>query len=183
MPYAAPGTGFVRHSAADVLAGRLAPDALRGKVVLVGVSAPGLIDQRATPVDALMPGTLVHAHLLAGLLASRVLAVPPQAALLEWLSGLLIGGLLVLALPRLALWQGALLVGGLMAALVALQVALWQQAGWVLALASGLLLPLALLGLHLLLRYRQATGARRPAPGAYWRNCLASTCRPSWGNR
>ena len=161
VPYSAPGSGFVRHSAADVLAGRLAPDALCGKVVLVGVSAPGLIDQRATPVDALMPGTLVHAHLLAGLLAGRMLAVPAQAALVEWLSLLLIGGALVLALPRLALWQGALLAAGLMAMLIASHVVLWQQAGWVLPLASGLLLPLALLGLHGLLSYRQATGARR----------------------
>jgi len=37
-------------SAADVLAGRLAPGQLQGKIVLVGTTAPGLLDLRVTPV-------------------------------------------------------------------------------------------------------------------------------------
>ncbi len=36
LPFSAPGTGFVRYPAADVLAQRLPANALRGKLVLVG---------------------------------------------------------------------------------------------------------------------------------------------------
>jgi len=161
VPYAAAGTHFVRFSAADVLAGRLPPDALRGQVVLVGVSAPGLIDQRSTPVDEALLGTLVHAHMLSGLLGGHLLTVPVEAPLIE--AGLLLasGLLLIWALPRLALWQGALLCAGLMLALLAGHSLAWRQAGLVLPLAGGLLLPPLLLGLSLLMAYRQATGARR----------------------
>ena len=161
VPYRAPGVGFVRISAADVLAKRVPPDALRDKLVLVGVSAPGLIDQRATPVDEVMLGTLVHAHLLAGLLSQQVLAVPTAAPLIEAAALLLIGALLLIALPRLAMWQGVLLTAAVMLALVAAQAAAWLLAGWVLPLAAILLLPVAMLGLRSLHAYETATGARR----------------------
>ena len=161
VPYSAPGVAPVRHSAADLLAGTLPPGALRGKLVLVGVSAPGLIDQRSTPVDAAMFGTLVHAQLLSGLLQNRVLTTPPLAALadLAWLAGA--GLLLAWALPRLVLWRGALLAAALVATLLALNLLAWTQLGWVLPLAGGLLLPPALMALHLAQAYRRATGARR----------------------
>jgi len=167
VPYAAVGTAFPRLSAADVLAGRLPPGALRGKIVLVGVSAPGLIDQRATPVDEALLGTLVHAHLLSGLLGGQVRAVPAAAPLVEAATLLALGALLVWALPRLALWRGALLCGVLMLALAGAHAAAWQQAALVLPLASGLLLPPLLLALYLLLAFRQATGARRQLAGLF----------------
>ncbi len=161
VPYAAPGVTPARLSAADLLAGRLPADALRDKLVLVGVSAPGLIDQRRTPVDEAMFGTMVHAQMLSGLLQNRVLVVPVLAPWIDLLGLAAAGGLLLWALPRLALWRGALLAAGLVATLLALNLLAWWQLGWVLPLAAGLLLPAALLALHLARAYRRATGARR----------------------
>ena len=161
VPYRNHSVGFVRISAADVLANRVAPNALRDKLVLVGVSAPGLIDQHPTPLDEAMPGTLVHAHLLAGLLSQQVLAVPAGAPLIEAAALLLIGVCLVLALPRLPLRQGVLLTAAVMGLLLGAQTTAWLQAGWVLPLAACLLLPPALLGLRTLQAYEAATGARR----------------------
>ena len=161
VPYSNAASPFLRFSAADVLAQRLPPDVLRGKLVLVGVSAPGLVDQRSTPVDVAMLGTLVHAHLLAGLIDGRMLAQPRHA---RWAEAATLGAmvaLLVWALPLLALWQASLLCAGLMALTLAAHAAAWLAAGLVLPLASSLLLPPALLGLHLLLAYRHATRARR----------------------
>src|SRR6516165_6307347 len=43
-----------------VLAGEVAPDDIEGKIILVGTSAPGLLDLRATPVDAAVPGIDIH---------------------------------------------------------------------------------------------------------------------------
>ena len=51
-------------SAKDVLEGNLSPGRLAGHLVVVGTSAVGLLDIRATPVDHAMPGVEVHAQLL-----------------------------------------------------------------------------------------------------------------------
>ena len=51
-------------SAKDVLEGTLPPGRLAGHLVVVGTSAVGLLDIRATPVDPAMPGVEVHAQLL-----------------------------------------------------------------------------------------------------------------------
>ena len=161
VPYAAPGSGFVRLSAADVLAQSLPPDALRGKLVLVGVSAPGLIEQRPTPVDEAMLGTLVHAHLLAGMLGQRMLATAPAAPLIDALALLAVAGLLWWRLPGRPLWQGAAWTAGVLLAVVGAQTVAWAGWGWVMPLASLVLLPASLLLAHGLLAYRHATGARR----------------------
>ena len=161
VPYAAPGSGFVRLSAADVLGRRLPPDALRGKLVMVGVSAPGLIDQRPTPVDEAMLGTLVHAHLLAGMLGQRMLATAPVAPLFDALALLAVTGLLWWRLPGRLLWQGAAWTAGVLLAVVGAQTVAWAGWGWVMPLAGLVLLPVTLLLAHGLLAYRQATGARR----------------------
>ena len=159
VPYARAGPA--RISAADVLAGTVPHDALRGKAVLVGVSAPGLIDQRRTPMDEAMLGTLVHAHMLSGMLQGRVLAVPAAA---PWLAVLLLslaGAVLQWGLPRCRLWQGALLTVAVVLAGLALNLLAWVRLGWVLPLAGTLLLPPLLTALHLGLAYRRATGARQ----------------------
>ncbi|HQC95685.1 MAG TPA: adenylate/guanylate cyclase domain-containing protein [Aquabacterium sp.] len=174
VPYAAAGMVPQRVPAADLLAGRLPAQALAGKLVLVGVSAPGLIDQRRTPVDAAMFGTLVHAQMLAGLVqavqpappatarAARALPAMPAlgpAASVLWL--LATGTLLAWALPRLTLARGALLAAAVLAAALGLNLLAWQQAGWVLPLAGALILPPLLLALHLAQAYRRTAGARR----------------------
>ncbi len=68
LPFRGAEGRFRYHSAADVLAGRLPADSLRGRVVLLGTTAPGLLDLRVTPVGEAFPGVEVHANLLAGLL-------------------------------------------------------------------------------------------------------------------
>ena len=61
---------FARHdpsiyvSAADVLDGSVAPEKIKGKLVLIGTSAAGLNDLKTTPVDPVMPGVEIHAQVL-----------------------------------------------------------------------------------------------------------------------
>jgi adenylate cyclase len=50
------GGSFRYVSAADVLTGRAPADLLNGTVVLIGTTAPGLVDLRATPVNPEYPG-------------------------------------------------------------------------------------------------------------------------------
>ncbi len=55
-------------SAADVLSDRADPDAMRGRLVLIGTTAVGLGDVRATPLDPVVPGVEIHAQVLEQLL-------------------------------------------------------------------------------------------------------------------
>ncbi|MDR2893062.1 MAG: adenylate/guanylate cyclase domain-containing protein [Deltaproteobacteria bacterium] len=66
-------------SAADVLAGRAGVELLQGRIALVGTSAPGLLDIRATPFERVMPGVEVHAAAIDALLEGDALELPPWA--------------------------------------------------------------------------------------------------------
>jgi len=66
-----PGQSRLYVSAADVLADRVPPSLLEGKLVLVGTSAAGLQDLRNTPVASRLPGVEVHANILESVFAAE----------------------------------------------------------------------------------------------------------------
>ncbi len=69
-----PEGSFKRISAAEVLRGDLDPEAVRGKVVVVGVTATGASDSFATPFDRVAPGAEVFATAIGNLMAGDGLA-------------------------------------------------------------------------------------------------------------
>lgn len=75
--------------------------AFEGAIVLIGASAPGLMDLRATPLDAAIPGVEIHRQLLEQIVSGRFLSRPDYARGLELLCALLVIGALALAAPRL----------------------------------------------------------------------------------
>jgi adenylate cyclase len=76
---------FSRHdpkrfiSATDVLEGRLPEQAFAGTLVLIGTSAIGLFDIKATPLEPNTPGVEIHAQLLENILNSGLLHRPNYA--------------------------------------------------------------------------------------------------------
>ena len=90
-------------SAADVLARKLPPDSLRGRIAFIGTSASGLKDIRATPLDPGFPGVEAHATIVDNILSGQLLSVPDWAPGLEFL-GILAGGL---ATTLLLMWARA----------------------------------------------------------------------------
>lgn len=138
-----PGGGSFEYlSASDVLKGRTPTAHLAGKLVLIGSTAPGVYDQRSTPVSAVYPGVEVHANLLSGLLDGRVPVQPDWAEGCEILLLLLIAAALTWGLPRLRAARAAQLTALLIAALVGLNLWAYGARGLVLPLASALLLVL-----------------------------------------
>ncbi len=140
VPYRGGERSFAYYSAADLIAGRLPPDALRGKIVIVGTTAPGLRDLRTTPVGEIYPGMEVHANLVSGMLEHRIKERPGYGMAIEFCALLLIGLAMIFLFP----WQwpfaataATLLMTG---ALVGGNLALWQYLNWIVPLASGLLL-------------------------------------------
>jgi adenylate cyclase len=104
-------------SAKDVLQGRIDADRLRGKLVLIGTSAVGLLDIKTTPVDPAMPGVEVHAQILESVLAKTLLTHPNYAIAVELLLAVLFGLAIIVAAPMLSasivLALGAVLIAGL----------------------------------------------------------------------
>ena len=148
VPYRGRERSFRYFSAADVMAGRVKPEALRGRVVVLGTSAPGLRDLRSTPVGEVYPGMEVHANLIAGMLDDAVMERPQYVDAVELLLLLLAGVLMVFVLPWRAPLKATLATLALLSALVGLNVYGWH-AGLVLPLASQLLLVTAIFVLYM----------------------------------
>src|SRR5499433_989560 len=85
-----------------VLAGEVSREDIEGRIILVGTSAPGLLDLRATPVDASVPGIDIHLQVLEHLLTGKFLERPDYALALEEFVILVLGIMLAFALPRVS---------------------------------------------------------------------------------
>jgi adenylate cyclase len=91
-------------SAKDVLSGAADPGRFKGKIVLVGTSAIGLLDLKTTPVDPTMPGVEVHAQLLESMLSGASLTSPSYATLAELAIATLVGLAIIALAPVLGAW-------------------------------------------------------------------------------
>jgi len=101
-PYLTPTDPARFVSAADLLAGRMPQGRLAGHLVLVGTSAIGLEDFRATPLGVPMAGVEIHAQLLENLLSDPLLVRPNYAVAVELVAALAIGLLVILLTPVLS---------------------------------------------------------------------------------
>jgi adenylate cyclase len=86
-------------SAVDVLDGRVPPDKISGKLVLIGTSSTGLNDIKTTPVSPAMPGVEIHAQVLESALTSAVVTQPNYAIGFELFGALLLGLLVIVFAP------------------------------------------------------------------------------------
>ena len=119
-------------SAADVASGRMPRGRLAGHLVLVGTSAVGLGDIRATPLTAAMPGVEIHAQLLETVLSKSWLERPHYAIGAEIAVAVLLSAIVIAAMPALGAVR-ALALGAGLAAIVA-------GGAWLLFSQSRLLL-------------------------------------------
>ena len=137
------GGNFRYIPAEEVLAGRLQPGELKDKIVLVGATAPGLQDLRATPVGPTFPGVEVHANVISSLLDQRFIALPDYAAGYEVTVLALAGLVLAVGLSLLSVSHATLLFAAVVALVVGLNTWLFKAHGLVLPLASALVLMVA----------------------------------------
>ncbi|MCC6949523.1 MAG: adenylate/guanylate cyclase domain-containing protein [Bradyrhizobiaceae bacterium] len=89
-------------SAADVLAGAVSQDEIEGRIILIGSSAPGLLDLRATPLDAVVPGVEIIAQSIEHVVAGRFLTRPDYALALEQAVIIAFGILIALVLAKVS---------------------------------------------------------------------------------
>ena len=132
-------------SAQDVLTGRVDPGLLKDKLVLVGTTAIGLGDVRATPLDAAVPGVEIHAQVLEQMLSGRLLSRPDWAPGAELLATFALLIVLTGLFPRVAPLAGAVATLGVVVAL------LW--ASWLAFARHGLLLDATVPSLAIVVAY------------------------------
>ncbi|HEX4859530.1 MAG TPA: adenylate/guanylate cyclase domain-containing protein [Usitatibacteraceae bacterium] len=146
VPFRGKSPMFRYISATDIIRGRLSPGELDGKIALIGTSAQGLFDLRATPFSEVYPGVESHANLISGYLDGTVKRLPNFDLAIKALLILVVGVPLAIALVKLSpIWSTVVVAGS--AVLVSAFNLYWWNAGYVLPIA----LPLLLIGLLFLL--------------------------------
>ncbi|MBK6005756.1 adenylate/guanylate cyclase domain-containing protein [Ramlibacter ginsenosidimutans] len=165
VPFRGPGGpmgGSFRYvSASDLIAKRLPAGALKDKIVLVGTTAPGLLDLRVTPVGATYPGVEVHANAVSGLLEGRLLVKPDYAMGYEVVVLMVAGLALAFLLPMLSATVAVLVSSAVMTGLLALNYFLFNTFGLVLPLASALVMAGAAFALNMSYGYFVESRSKR----------------------
>ncbi len=118
------------------------PEDLAGKWVLVGFTAPGLMDLKPTPLAPVYPGVELHATLLDNLLKGDFLRIAPSW--LIWLWALILAGVVTLAVLFSArLWTTLAALALLLALNVGGSLLAFRASWWADPVAPGVALGLA----------------------------------------
>jgi len=166
IPYRGRKGAFQYVSLADVVKDRIAPGELKGRIALLGTTAPGLLDLRATPVDGAFPGVEIHANLIAGMIDGDLRQTPKYALGADIVVLAFAGVALALLIPRLsALWATLTTALGL-ALVLAVNVGFWQ-AGLVLPLAGAVLMVAALYTMNMAYGYFVESRSKRQLAGRF----------------
>ena len=161
-PGTSPGTGRFRYvAAADVLAHRVGVRELGGRVVLLGSSAPGLADLRATPVHRALPGIEVHAQLMAGLEDNDLSVRPDWSPGFELLLLALVLAAVAMVVRRLAGPVAVLALLSILAVLLACDLWALTGRGWAIPIAAPLAAGLLLGVLGIVANYLREWHSRR----------------------
>jgi adenylate cyclase len=164
---------FTKHEPAryipawEVLEEDFDPETVAGQIVLIGTSAPGLHDIRATPLDASIPGVEIHAQAIEQILAEDFLQRPDFADSLE-VAYMLVLGLVMIALLRTMGAVTSVAVGGMATALVF--VGSWLSFdwyGWLFDPVQPSLMVLLVFATAEGVSYMQSETERRQIRGAF----------------
>ena len=161
VPYRGPRGSFPYFSLADVWFDKVPVESLKGRIALIGTSAPSLVDLRSAPVDSVYPGVEIHANLVAGMLDGKLKHKPAYMLGAEVLLLALGGVVLTLLIPMLApLWASAATVTG-MALITLLDIGVWSYSGLVLPLAASVLMTVTLYTVNMAYGYFVETRSKR----------------------
>ena len=135
------GGTFKYISLADVASGKTPLADLKGKITLIGTSAPGLVDLRSTPVGTTYPGVEIHANLISGMLLQDLKKQPAYVVGAELVLLLLTSAALIFTLPFLSPVMGISLFLTMGLAIIGINYTVYMN-GVMLPMASGLLAAL-----------------------------------------
>ena len=149
VPYRGKHASFPYISITDVLHDRVEQAQLKGKIVLIGTTAPGLMDMRATPVGEVYPGVEVHANMISGILDQKLKERPAYmlGAEVVWL--LILGIALSFLLPLLSPIKAILTSIGMLLGSMILSILLWESGNVLMPVANSLVMVALLFALNM----------------------------------
>ncbi len=114
--FTGPPGGYPRYSFSDVVNGRIPAENLKGKVLFVGATAPGIYDMRVTPFNGNTPGVEIHATVADNIISNRFIRQGGPEALVDLFFIVVMGAIAFLLTTRLRLYGAipatALLLSG-----------------------------------------------------------------------
>ena len=113
-----------------VLNGEIGADDIAGRILIIGTSAAGLLDLRATPLEASVPGVSLHAQAVEQILQGTFLQRPDFATAAELLYILALGALIAFLIYRLGALGSAVLCGAAIAAVIGVSWYAFKVFGW-----------------------------------------------------
>jgi adenylate cyclase len=113
-----------------VLNGEIGKDDIEGRLLIIGTSAAGLLDLRATPLDASVPGVELHAQAIEQILQGAFLQRPDFAEPAELFYILALGSLIAFLIYRTGAAGSAVLVVIAIAAVVGVSWYAFDVLGW-----------------------------------------------------
>ena len=140
---------------------------LKDRIVLLGTSAPGLLDLRATPVDEIYPGVEVHANLIAGILNGSVLQFPEYTLGAEVIMLIITGVGMILAGSLLSPFYAMVFTAVGVLLYIGFNHLVWASGGVVLPLASGILMVSNMFLLQMSYGYFIETRGKRQLTGLF----------------
>ena len=149
IPYRGYARSFRYVSASDVLKDKVPAGVFKDKLVLVGTTAPGLLDLRATPVEGAYPGVEVHANLIAGILDGTLKHKPTYVLAIDVLMLVAVGAIMIFVLPLLSPLIATIMAALVSVAAIAFNVILWNSANLLVPLSNVLILIAALFALNM----------------------------------
>jgi adenylate cyclase len=117
-------------SAAKVLNGEIGKDEIAGRILIIGTSAAGLLDLRATPLDASVPGVELHAQAVEQILEGSFLQRPDFATPAELFYILALGIVIAVLIYRSGAFGSAVLGGVAVATVIGISWYAFDALGW-----------------------------------------------------
>lgn len=167
VPYRGYARSFRYVSASDVLKDKVPAGVFKDKLVLVGTTAPGLLDLRATPVDGVFPGVEVHANLIAGMLDNSLKHKPAYVLAIDVLTLVAVAAILILVMPRLSPLFATGITVVLAAAVCVFNLVLWNSSNLLAPLANSLILIAGLFALNMSWGYFIESRTKRQLTGLF----------------
>lgn len=167
IPYRGYQGSFPYVSVTDVLNDRVPKERLAGRVIVIGTTAPGLMDLRATPVGAAYPGVEIHANLIAGMLDGAIKHKPPYILGADVLTVLIAGAVMAFLLPMLSPFRATVVGAIVLLLLLSLNFSFWHVSNVVLPLANGMIAILLLYAMNMSWGYFVESRTKRQLTGLF----------------
>ena len=144
IPYRGYAGSYPYYSSADVLNNKINKEKFKNKIVLIGATATGLFDMRATPLQHVYPGVEVHANIISALLDNSFFVEP------AWISGanfvfmVIIGLIIISVMSYIKLVPQMFFISFILMATIAVNTWFWLVKGMVLSISLPALMVSAL---------------------------------------